>query len=206
MICDLRTYDVRPHATPEVERLFAEAYPERSRHSRLAGSWHSEIGHLNRIVQLWPHESVAGLESVMRSAKWPPSSGDLIVSERSEVFVPFDISPPLIAQDVGPFFEIRRYVFADGDLPKVIAAWEAALPGRLEFGPLVVVMHSEPTSTLVHIWPYKSLDSRMELRRKARETGLWPPLAYARKHGMPLYRLVSMENSIMLPSDCSPLR
>lgn len=212
MIYEVRTYRVRPHSVGEVERRLGEAYPDRSRFSPLAASFHSEIGPLNQVIQVWPYQDLAEREEVFSAVAgaggWPPEIGDLITAESAEIFVPFAVSPEIRPGEMGPFFELRLYTYADGDLPKIVEAWEAALPERLKWGPLVVVCSAEVggVNKLLHIWPYKSLDDRWELRKRVRETGMWPPLAAARKLGLPTYKLLHQENRIVMPSFFSPLQ
>ena len=202
MIYDVRTYNLRPHTVPEAEQRLGKSLLDSTRN--LAASFHTEIGPLNQIVQIWKFDELADRERV------PAACGidDLVIDERSDLFAPFAISPELTPRKVGPFFEMRTYTYASGDLPKMITAWEAALPGRLEWGPIVGVWHSqvEGANTLLHIWPYESLDARWQLRKKVRETGLWPPLAFARNHGLPEYKLLAMENKIVVPATFSPLQ
>ena len=212
MIYELCTYDLIPHSVPEVERRLGAAFEERRKLSELAGSFRTEIGPLNEVTQLWAYENVDERDRVARAVAANETAqadiADFVVGERSEIFVPFAFSPEIAPGDPGPFFEMRTYVYADGELPKVSAAWEAALPGRLAFSQPVGVLHSGigGVNTLLHIWAYKSLDERMKVRKDARDTGLWPPLEFARKHGMPEYRLERMQNKIMIASDFSPLR
>ena len=204
MIYDVRTYNLRPHTVPEAEQRLGKFHIESTNSSNLVASFHTDIGPLNQIIQIWKYQNLADREH----AHSAPDIDDLIIDKRSETFAPFAISPEVMPGKVGPFFEMRTYAYADGDLPKMITAWEAALPGRLEWGPIVGVWHAEIAgiNTLLHIWPYESLDARWELRKKIRETGLWPPLAFARKHGLPEYKLLAMENKIVVPSTFSPLQ
>ena len=51
----------------------------------------------------------------------------------------------------------------------------------------------------VHIWAYESLSHRAEVRKKAVETGVWPPPGGGDT-------LVSQENKIVLPASFSPLQ
>jgi hypothetical protein len=208
MFYDVRTLDLRPHSVPEVERRLAAALEERRILSTLAACFHTEIGPLNQIVQIWEYEDLAERERHLADDTAASGSGEFVIAERSEVFVPFAISPRITPGAPGPFFEIRTYTYADGDLPKIVTAWEAALPERLALGPLVVVGSSERggVNKLLHIWPYRSLDERWELRRRIREAGAWPPLAVARKRGLAEYTLLHMENKIALPSVYSPLQ
>ncbi len=210
MIYELRTYDLLPNSVPEVERLFADAYEHRRAFSEMAASLHTEIGPLNQIIQLWPYADLAQRERLSGEASkvdgWPPDIRAFVVSESVEVFVPFDFSPAMKPGSVGPFFEVRTYEFAAGELPKIITAWEAALPERLQWSSLVVLCACEETNRLMHIWAYQSLDQRTEVRAKSREAGRWPPNALARKLSLPTYKLLHQENKIMLPSSCSPIQ
>jgi hypothetical protein len=205
MIYELRTYDLHPHAVPEAEKRITASH-ERGNLRELVACFHSEIGPLNQVTQILEHDGSDEIAGNSRNVDH--DLDDLVVSVSSELFTPFAISPRIEPANIGPFFEIRKYVYQAGELPKVIAAWEAALPARLPLGPLAAIWHStdESRNTLVHIWPYASLDARMEIRRKARETGLWPPLAYCRRNGLPEYKLIRMENRIVMASEVSPLR
>mgnify|MGYP001604159849 CR=1 FL=1 len=199
MIYELRTYDLRPHAVPEAEKRIKASH-ERGNLPDLVACFHTEIGPLNQVTEILEHDgshdSRAKLENTDRDLE------DLVVSVSSQLFTPFAVSPRFETADVGPFFEIRTYIYSSGELPKIIEAWTAALPNRLALGPLTAVWHSadESRNTLVHIWPYASLDARMEIRRRARETGLWPPLAYCRRNSLPEYKLVRMETRIVVES------
>jgi len=108
----------------------------------------------------------------------------------------------------GPFFEIRTYHFAGGELPIIKKNWEAAIDVRLEFGPVTAVWHCElgKVNTFQHIWPYESLNQREEIRQKAQATGLWPAGKKAIKEGGRDYELIAQENKIVMPSVFSPLQ
>src|SRR5262245_12274018 len=111
MIYEVRTYDLLPHSVPEVERRLGEAYRERAKISELAASFHTEIGPLNQIVQIWPYRDVADRERLGSIASQEDLAGiaEFVVEERSEVFVPLAISPEMRPGTLGPFFEIRTY-------------------------------------------------------------------------------------------------
>ena len=55
MIHELITCDVKPRATAKMEAAFSHAYEQRRQHSELLGSFHTEFGPLNQIVQLWKY-------------------------------------------------------------------------------------------------------------------------------------------------------
>jgi NAD(P)-dependent dehydrogenase (short-subunit alcohol dehydrogenase family) len=100
---------------------------------------------------------------------------------KSDIFIPFPFSPEIKPGKQGPFFEIRTYTYMGGELPVIQKTWEAALPGRLKFGPIVACGYTElgALSKFIHIWPYQSLDGRWRIRNGIRTTGNWPPAALA---------------------------
>ena len=109
----------------------------------------------------------------MKDGAWPPKISEFIVNQQADIMIPFAISPELKPGKVGPYFEMRVYTYASGELPKLVKAWEKALPARLEFGPVTAVWYSElgGLNKFVHIWPYATLDARVETRRKAQAAG-----------------------------------
>ena len=214
MIYEFRTYDLKPHSLPELEKRFAEAYEFRKKFSQLAAFWHTEIGPLNQIIHVWPYKDLEERTRIRDTAvkegagKWPPKTAEFMVRQRSEIFLPFPFSPEMKPGKQGPFFEMRVYTYAAGQLPNLTKAWTLAIPNRLKHGPATAILYSElgGLNQFMHIWPYKSLDERWALRNKLRETGEWPPSVVAKKAGLPEYHLVQQENKIVMPSAFSPLQ
>ena len=212
MIYEMRTYDLKPRSLPEVEKRFGEAYEKRKKYSELAAFWHTEIGPLNQIIHVWGYADLAERakirEAAVKDGVWPPKISEFIVHQRAEIMIPFSFSPEIKPAKVGPYFEIRTYHFAGGELPIIKKNWENAIDVRLQFGPVVAVWHTElgKVNTFQHIWPYKSLDQREEIRKKAQATGLWPAGKKAEKEGGRDYNLVMQENKIVMPSSFSPVQ
>ena len=212
MIYEVRTYDIKPKSLGEVEKLFGEAYEFRKTLSPLAAFWHTEIGPLNQIIHVWPYKDIAERDRIraeaVASGNWPPKIGEFIVNMRSEIFIPFKFSPEIKPGKMGPYFEMRTYTFAPGELGKIQKVWEKALPERQKISPLVGIWYSElgGLNRFTHIWAYPSLDARNETREKASATGAWPPSAYAKRENMPDALLVAQENKIVMPSAFSPLQ
>jgi hypothetical protein len=212
MIYEMRTYDLKPHSLPEVEKRFGEAYEKRKKYSELAAFWHTEIGPLNQIIHVWPYQDLEERARIRAAAvkdgAWPPKTSEFMMSQRSDIMIPFSFSPELKPGKMGPYFEMRTYTYASGELPKFVQLWEKALPSRLKVGPLCAVWYSElgGLNKFVHIWPYPTLDARNETRKKAQDTGMWPPSVVAKKEGLPVYQLVAQENKILMPAAFSPLQ
>lgn len=205
MIYEVRTYDLQPRALPEVEKRFGEALAIRTKHSPLAAFFHTEIGPLNQIIHIWPFADLAERSKVRaeaaKEAGWPPNIREFIVNMTSEIFIPFPFSPEFKEGKLGPVFEWRSYIVKPGALTGIPDRWGPALEARTKLSPLVVCMHTElgELNKYVHIWAYESLSHRAEVRKKAVETGVWPPPGGGDT-------LVSQENKIVLPASFSPLQ
>jgi NIPSNAP protein len=212
MIYEVRTYDLKPRSVPEFEKRFGEAYEKRKKYSELGAFWHTEIGPLNQVVHVWPYKDAAERDRIRAAAVkdgvWPPKTGEFVVSMRTDIMIPFAISPEMKPAKVGPYFEMRTYTYASGELPVIMKNWENAIEGRLKFGPVTAIWYSDvgALNKFVHIWPYKSLDERVTIRNKTRATGAWPPSELAEKQGGRGYQLLAQENKILMPSAFSPLQ
>ena len=211
MIYEMRTYDLKPRAVGEFEQRFGEAYEKRKKYSELAAFWHTEIGPLNQVIHVWPYKDLLERDRIraaaVRDGIWPPAGNPgMIVNMRSEIMIPFAISPELKPGKAGPYFEMRTYTHAAGHLPHIISLWEKALPERVQISPICAAWYSElgGLNKFVHIWPYPTLDARVEARKKAQAAGVWPPSPT--KHGTPAYELFHQENKILMPSSFSPLQ
>ena len=208
MIYEVRTYTVKPRTLPEVLKRFGEAYEKRKAFSQLFAFWYSEIGPLNQIVHVWPYKDLEERGRIraeaVKAGIWPPKTAEFMVTMRSEIMIPWGDVPPL-AGKVGPYFEMRTYTYQAGDLPKIQANWTKALPNRLKFSPLLALWYSDlgALNKYVHIWPYQSLDQRMQIRKQAVDSGHWPPKL---GEGDAPYTLLSQENKILLAAPFSPLQ
>jgi NIPSNAP len=204
-IYEIRTYGLKPGSLAEVEKRFAEGYEARKKYSPLTAFWHTEIGPLNEIVHVWAYPDHAERARVRAAAandpNWPPKIQDFIVSMQSEILVPFPSSPTPAPGKMGPIYEMRYYTIRAGSLPATIQRWESKLPDRLKLSPLVLVGHVEhgEANRFIHIWGYESLDHRAAVRKKAVETGVWPPPGGAEV-------LLTQANKIMVPASFSPLQ
>ncbi len=98
MIYEMRTYTLKPGATGEFEKRFAEALPHREKHSKLAAFWHTDIGPLNQVIHLWAYQDLNERSRVQAEVRqdpnWPPPNlRELIVSQESRILVPAAFSP-----------------------------------------------------------------------------------------------------------------
>lgn len=204
MIYEVRTYTLEPGTVAQFEAGFAEALPHREKYSPLAAFWHTDIGPLNQVIHVWPYENLGERERIRAEAAqdphWPPADLSMIQTMESEIWNPASFMRPLGGgQELGGVYEMRVYTYKPGSIPELLRRWEKALPWREQFSPCAAAMHSElgGLNRWMHIWPYRDLNHREEVRKASAGTPNWPSGAPGR---------IRQENKIMVPAAFSPMR
>src|SRR5262249_2833106 len=79
--------------------------------------------------------------------------------------------------------------------------WEGKIGERAKLSPIVLAGGVEfgQANRFVHIWAYKSMNQRLEVREQARKAGVWPPPGGGDE-------LLAQTNKLMMPSSFSPLQ
>jgi hypothetical protein len=209
MIYEMRTYDLKPRTQGEFLKRFGEGYEKRKQFSELAAIWTTEIGPLNQVIHVWPYTDLAERQRIRAEAAasggWPPALAEFILAMRAEIMLPWPDSPLLPKGELGPYFEMRTYTINSGDQPKVRKAWAGPLAQRTKLSPVIAMWFSElgALNKFVHIWPYKSLDQRVAVRKQAVDAGFWPPKP---AEGPDNYASIAQENKILVAAPFSPLR
>jgi hypothetical protein len=187
----------------ELEQRMAEALPRRLKHSPLAGAWHTEIGPLFQVLELWPYEDEQHHAEITRAVAadgaWPPTEGDLIMRSEIEMLTPTPWCRELRGEPekVGPIFELRIYQAKAGGVPTLIERWGPKVAGREALSPLLGNWHT-PSGKWIHLWPYPDLATRVATRARATELGIWPPAAGE--------AMLTQESWILLPAAFSPVQ
>ena len=204
MIYEVRTYTLEPGTVAQFEAGFAEALPHREKYSPLAAFWHTDIGPLNQVIHVWPYENLGERERIRAAAAqdphWPPADLSMIQTMESEIWNPASFMRPMGGgQELGGVYEMRVYTYKPGSMPELLRRWEKALPWREQFSPCAAAMHSElgGLNRWMHIWPYRDLNHREEVRKASAGTPNWPSGAPGR---------IRQENKIMIPAAFSPMR
>lgn len=204
MIYEMRTYELEIAQVPEFENRFAKKLPHRLEFSTLAGLWHTEIGTLNQVVHIWPYEDLNKRAEIRKKAveagSWPPDTSGVVLSMRSEVLIPAPFMKAPKEQNIGPLYELRAYTYPPGSMPRVLEAWGNSIAKREELSPLAGCWTSDigDLNRLIHLWAYKSFEERINIRKQAVDTGIWPP-----KSGvLPL----KQETKLLFAASCSPMQ
>jgi len=108
--------------------------------------------------------------------------------------------PALVPGTYGPYYEMRTYTLAPGSVGAMTERWEEYLPGRVALSPLAGVFWSDigALNKWIHIWPYPSLEARVETRKQASATGSWPPPGDS--------PVLDQSSKIIVPAPFSPMQ
>ena len=204
MIYEIRTYDLKPRMVPEYRKRFGEKLPGRLEFSQLGGHWATEVGPLNQVVAIWPYDSLVERARIRAQAeaddKWPPDTGELISSMKTEIYAPAPFMTPLGDRNIGPLYEMRLYTYPPEDLSEVLETWGEAIAEREKLSPMAGCWYSESGgwNNFIHMWAYPTFGERLRIREEARARGIWPPSSSA--------TLLRQESKIMFPATFSPMQ
>jgi hypothetical protein len=172
---------------------------------QLVGCWVSEIGPQNQIAVLrgFVDEGVrqAERERCLLAAD-AFGLGEFLLDQRVDDYRRFPFLQPLQPGAHGPFYELREYTLVPSGLAPTLAGWEKAAGLRTAEGYSAVYAAFYATSGQVprylHIWPYATLEQRLDVRSRAVQDGVWPP-----ENSAPQLR--EMNSTVYLPALFSPL-
>ncbi|MDA1298134.1 MAG: NIPSNAP family protein [Chloroflexi bacterium] len=204
MIYEFRTYDLKPRTLAKYDSIVKTALAGgRPKYSPLFGYWYSEFGQLNQALHVWPYKDLQERTEVRAKVAnlgyWPPATLDVLAGQNTEIYIPAPFNDESIAGAQGPFYELRIYSYAAGDIPKVIDAWSKAIDERRKHSPFIGAWHTElgDLNKWAHMWAYPSLEERSRVRAEMVERKIWP----APGGPTPL----SQANRLYLPFSFSPL-
>jgi len=211
MIHELRTYTIHPVKFRDFVTLTAKVGIKlRTKHSKLAGYWTSEVGELNQVVHLWEYEDfdhrtrvrAAVAKDKAWNEKFLSRSRPMLQRQESMVLVPADFwafTPP-----TNPgIYELRSYRLHPGKVAEWLDHFKVGLQVRLRYGKPVGIWSSElgELNRVVHIWHYESLEHRARVRKAFMADPLWKETVAKLQ---PLMQV--MQSKILIPTDFSPLK
>lgn len=180
MIYDLTILSLLPNTLGAVMPVLPETYASFSATGKALGAFACEFGTLNRFAFLTAYEDVEALveeRGRLMTANDPYKIGTYLAGVTSTAFKPLSFSKPIVPGSYGPFYEFRTYTLAPNGLAETEAAWAKIIDRRHEMSPLLTNMASieQGPQKMVHIWPYRTIESRMTARGQASKEGIWPP-------------------------------
>ena len=172
----------------------------------LMGCWASEIGQLNQIAVLRgyadEHLRQAERERFLLGGG-AFGINELITDLRIENYTLFPFLEPLSAGQHGPFYELRVYDLVSSGLQPTLEGWSNAIEARTaeQYSPVYAAFYATDGALprYLHIWPWSTLEQRLQVRTQAVADGVWPP-----ENSGPQLR--DMRSTIYLPATFSPLQ
>lgn len=199
MFCELTTLSIKAGAVKQaLERLQSLVTGP-----HLLGCWYTVLGNEPRIFVLnrgepssegWRQKAVANLGLF--------ELGDIASTISVDTYATLPCIPDIETGAFGALYEIRTYELQPAKaLELAHKGWADVIDVRLRFAPISTVMHSVDglIPRLVHIYPYRDLAQRQEIRDAAIATGSWPPKGGADRNQV-------MRTEIAVPASFSPLR
>lgn len=171
----------------------------------LMGCWVSEIGPQNRIAVLRGFLDADSRQHERERCLLHADAfgiGELLLEQQIEDYRLFPFLEPLVPGEHGPFYELREYDLVPSGLAPTLEGWRKAVGPRTgsEYSPVYAAFYatSGRLPRYLHIWPYGSLEERLDVRRRAVADGVWPP-----ENSAP--QLDRMHSTVYLPVPFSPL-
>jgi hypothetical protein len=212
MIHELRRYTIKPGKAAEyVEKAGSIGRAVRGdRFGKLLGYWSTELGPLNQVVHLWEFPDLAARAAaragLAKDEGWTkqylPVTQALLETQENMILAPFDWAPyrPTSSMSV---HELRIYRLHPGKTGAYGEAMREALPLREKHSVPVGYWMVEigPLNTVVHLWGYKDLAHRAEVRRALAADATWQTAV-----GRLIPLLQAQESTILVPASHSPCR
>ncbi|MHC2148877.1 NIPSNAP family protein [Pseudomonas sp. 210_17 TE3656] len=190
-----------PLALPRLQAALAQALEG----VELVGCWVSEIGPQNTIAILRSFAS-NDVKDAERARLLLAADGfgvaEYLLHQHIDDYCLFPFLQALPPGKHGPFYELREYNLVPGGLSPTLQGWKSAVGPRTAQAYSAVYGAFYATSGRVprylHIWPYASLEQRLDVRTRAVKDGVWPP-----ENSAP--QLQDMHSVVYLPAAFSPL-
>ena len=211
MIHELRTYTIHPVKFKDfVAHTAKVGIKLRTKHSKLAGYWTTEIGELNQVVHLWEYENFDHRTRVRAAlakdknwnTKFLSRSRPMLQHQESMVLIPADFWP-FTPPSIPGVYELRNYRLHPGKVPEWLGHFKVGLQYRLKYSKPVAIWSSEmgELNRVVHLWPYESLEHRAQVRKAFMADPGWKETVAKLQ---PLMQV--MESKILIPTEFSPLK
>jgi len=202
---ELITFTVRVATHGKAMERIQHALDADGVRGQLFGCWYSELGPLNQVAVLRGFDSLESRQSERERlllAGDPLGVEEFMTDMRIEDYSLFPFLDDITPGDFGPFYELRVYDIRPSGLQATLDGWKDAVPPRTtgSYSPLSAAFYATngKTPRIMHLWPYRSLEARADVRQRTVADGVWPP------QGGPA-QLLDMHSTIYLPASFSPL-
>ncbi|MGY2260045.1 NIPSNAP family protein [Pseudomonas sp. SDO55104_S430] len=203
---ELITFTVKVRTVAQALAKIETALADPEVGGTLMGCWASEIGQLNQIALLrgFADENArqAERERFLLDGR-AFGINEFITDLRIENYSLFPFLKPLDPGNHGPCYEVRVYDLISAGLQPTLDGWAKAIEARTaeQYSPVYAAFYATDGALprYLHIWPWSTLEQRLQVRTQAVADGVWPP-----ENSGPQLR--DMQSTIYLPAKFSPLQ
>ncbi|XP_010073163.1 PREDICTED: protein NipSnap homolog 2 [Pterocles gutturalis] len=211
----LQIHNVKPECLDAYNKLCQEVLPkiheEKHYPCALVGTWNTWYGEQDQAVHLWRYEGgYPALNEVMNKLRqnkefteFRKERGNMLLSRKNQLLLEFSFWNEPVPREGPNIYELRSYQLRPGTMIEWGNYWARAIRFRQDNNEAVGGFFSQIGQLYMvhHLWAYKDLQTREDIRNAAWHKPGWDELVY---YTVPLIQ--EMESRIMIPLKISPLQ
>ncbi|XP_044930815.1 protein NipSnap homolog 2 [Mustela nigripes] len=211
----LQFHNVKPECLEAYNKICQEVLPKihEDKHypCTLVGTWNTWYGEQDQAVHLWRYEGgYPALTEVMSKLRenrefveFRKARSNMLLSRKNQLLLEFSFWNEPVPRSGPNIYELRSYQLRPGTMIEWGNYWARAIRFRQDGSEAVGGFFSQIGQLYMvhHLWAYKDLQTREDIRNAAWHKHGWEELVY---YTVPLIQ--EMESRIMIPLKTSPLQ
>ncbi|XP_021584316.2 protein NipSnap homolog 2 isoform X1 [Ictidomys tridecemlineatus] len=211
----LQFHNVKPECLEAYNKICQEVLPKIHEDAHypctLVGTWNTWYGEQDQAVHLWRYEGgYPALTEVMNKLRenqefvsFRKARSNMLLSRKNQLLLEFSFWNEPIPRPGPNIYELRSYQLRPGTMIEWGNYWARAIRFRQDSNEAVGGFFSQIGELYMvhHLWAYKDLQTREDIRNAAWHKHGWEELVY---YTVPLIQ--EMESRIMIPLKTSPLQ
>nr|XP_027804503.1 protein NipSnap homolog 2 [Marmota flaviventris] len=211
----LQFHNVKPECLEAYNKICQEVLPKIHEDAHypcaLVGTWNTWYGEQDQAVHLWRYEGgYPALTEVMNKLRenqefvsFRKARSNMLLSRKNQLLLEFSFWNEPIPRPGPNIYELRSYQLRPGTMIEWGNYWARAIRFRQDSNEAVGGFFSQIGQLYMvhHLWAYKDLQTREDIRNAAWHKHGWEELVY---YTVPLIQ--EMESRIMIPLKTSPLQ
>nr|XP_045364211.1 protein NipSnap homolog 2 isoform X2 [Camelus bactrianus] len=211
----LQFHNVKPECLEAYNKICQEVLPKihEDKHypCTLVGTWNTWYGEQDQAVHLWRYEGgypaltevMSKLRENQEFVEFRKARSNMLLSRRNQLLLEFSFWNEPVPRSGPNIYELRSYQLRPGTMIEWGNYWARAIRFRQDGNEAVGGFFSQIGQLYMvhHLWAYRDLQSREDIRNAAWHKHGWEELVY---YTVPLIQ--EMESRIMIPQKTSPLQ
>ena len=211
MVYELRTYTLQPGTIGKYLQLAGEVGRKirGDKFGMQEGAWSTEFGTLNQYVHLWSYADLGERERLRKelsayepwAKEYIPQIRPYMLTQENKILSP--VKALQVPEEQGGIYELRSYRAHVGKLGEWLKLFAEIMPVREKYSKNVGVWQTEVSelNQAVHLWRYRDLNHRAEVRGNALKDPQWAEFV-----GKASPLLAEMRSIVLVPTPFSKLK